>query len=359
MPTPKDTARPRKRAPSRREPAPAPRSGAEPDFEPVLALIRGTRARVWRTVNTELVDLHWRIGEYISRRVADRGWGRGTVEALAAWLISRETGLRGMSASSLWRMRQFYELYAADEVLAPLVRELSWASNLLIVGRCKRSEERAFYLRLAAEQRWSKRELERQIDGGLFERAATGPTAMSAALFSRHPSAIATFKDRYLLDFLDLPAMHAERDLRGALIDNLKQFLIELGRDFCFVGEEYRLQVGTHDFFVDLLFFHRSLQALIAIELKIDAFKPAYLGQLEFYLEALDRDHRKPHEAPSIGVLLCKTRDAEVVEYALSRSLSPALVAEYQTKLPDKAVLEAKLDELFALVIGDRSDDDT
>jgi predicted nuclease of restriction endonuclease-like (RecB) superfamily len=251
------------------------------------------------------------------------------------------------------------ELYATDEVLAPLVRELSWASNLLIVARCKRPEERAFYLRLAADQRWSKRELERQIDGALFERAAHGPTAVSAALRSRHPSASAMFKDRYLLEFLDLPDLHAERELRAALIDNLKQFLIELGRDFCFIGEEYRLQVGGHDFFVDLLFFHRSLQALVAIELKIDAFKPAYLGQLEFYLEALDRDHRKPHEAPSIGVLFCKTRDVEVVEYALSRSLSPALVAEYQTKLPGKAVLEAKLDELFVLVGGDRGDDDT
>ena len=157
------------------------------------------------------------------------------------------------------------------------------------------------------------------------------------------------FKDSYLFDFLHLPKPHHERDLQQGLIKHLKQFLLELGRDFCFIGQEFGLQVGQKDFSIDLLFFHRELQALVAFELKIDDFKPAYLGQLEFYLEALDRDHRKPHEAASIGVLLCKNRDHDVVEYALSRSLSPTVVAQYQTRLPDKSLLQAKLDEFYEL----------
>ena len=157
------------------------------------------------------------------------------------------------------------------------------------------------------------------------------------------------FKDTYLLDFLDLPEKHDEADLQHALIANLRRFLLELGRDFSFVGEQYLLQVGGKDFRLDLLFYHRELQCLVAVELKVDEFKPEYLGQLEFYLEALDRDVRKPHERPSIGVLLCATKDNEVVEYALSRSLSPTLIAEYQTQLPDKELLQTKLHEFYLL----------
>lgn len=326
------------------------------DFKPILELIRTARRKALAAANLELIELYWRIGHYLSRKVESDGWGRGTVEQLSAWLARREPGLRGFSASNLWRMRQFFETYARDEDLAPLVRALSWASNLLILGKCKTTEERTFYLRLAIEQQWRKREPERQIDGALFERTLAGKPALSAALRKQHPDAEAAFKDSYLLDFLQLPEPHAERDLQRGLVTNLKQFLLELGRDFCFVGQEFCVHVGKQDFFVDLLFFHRGLQALVAIELKIDDFKPAYLGQLDFYLEALDRDLRKPHERPSIGVLLCKTRDRDVVEYALSRSLSPALVAEYQTKLPDKALLQAKLDELWELVRDQESE---
>ncbi len=164
-----------------------------------------------------------------------------------------------------------------------------------------------------------------------------------------HPEAVAIFKDIYLLDFLGLPPQHSESDLQRALIEQLKQFLIELGRDFCFVGSEYVVQVGNRDFAIDLLFFNRALNALVAFEIKIEEFQPEHLGKLEFYLEALDRDVRKPHEGPSIGVLLCATKNSEVVEYALSRSMSPALVAEYQTVMPEKALLEAKLHEFYEL----------
>jgi hypothetical protein len=164
-----------------------------------------------------------------------------------------------------------------------------------------------------------------------------------------HPDASSVFRDAYLVDFLDLPAAHSEADLQRGLMANLRQFLLELGSDFTFIGEQYRLQVGGRDFFVDLLFYHRGLTCLVAFELKVEQFEPADLGQLEFYLEALDRDVKKPHERPSIGVLLCATKDHEVVEYALSRAVSPALVAEYQTRLPEKKFLQAKLHEFYEL----------
>ena len=230
---------------------------------------------------------------------------------------------------------QFYETYRAQPKLSPLVRELSWTHNLLILSRCKREEEREFYLRICHRERWGKRELERQLAGALFERTVLSPAKLSPPVTELHPAAAEVFKDTYLLDFLDLPPSHSEADLQRALVEQLKQFLIELGRDFCFIGSQYLLQVGGRDFALDLLFFNRALNCLVAFELKIDEFQPSQLGQLEFYLEALDRDVRKPHEGPAIGVLLCATKDHEVVEYALSRAVSPALVAEYAS---DRAI---------------------
>jgi predicted nuclease of restriction endonuclease-like (RecB) superfamily len=246
-------------------------------------------------------------------------------------------------------MSQFFQTYRDQPKLSPLVTELSWTHNLLIMSRSKRDEEREFYLRLCIREKWGKRELERQLAGALFERTVLSPTKLSAPLRELHPDAATVFKDSYLVEFADLPGNHSEKDLQHGLIENLKQFLVELGRDFCFVGSQYPLQVGGRDFAIDLIFFNRALNALVAIELKIDAFQPEYLGKLEFYLEALDRDVRKPHERPSIGVLLCATKDHEVVEYALSRAMSPALVAEYQTHLPDKKLLQAKLHEFYEL----------
>jgi predicted nuclease of restriction endonuclease-like (RecB) superfamily len=324
-----------------------------PDFSPVLELIRQARTRTLTAINHELIDLYWHIGQYLSHKIAEDGWGQGTVKQLAVWLNEQESGLRGFSSQNLWRMRQFYDTYASNEKLSPLVRELPWTHNLMILSKCNSNEEREFYLRMTAEQRWSKRDLERQLDGGLFERMVADPPKLSAVLKEIHPSAGTTFRDSYLLEFLNLPASHSEGDLRRGLVSNLKQFLLELGTGFTFVGEEYRVQVGKQDFFIDLLFFHRGLQALVAFELKIDDFKPAYMGQLEFYLEALDRDHKQPHEAPSIGVLLCKSADSEVVEYTLARTASPALVAKYLTQLPNKELLQAKLEEFYELLKHD------
>ena len=322
------------------------------DLDFVLGLIEAARLRAVASVNTTLIELYWSIGEYLSRKTADQGWGQNTVEILAEAIRRKHPTLGGYSARNLWRMGQFFETYRDVPEVAPLLRGLSWSHNLAIMSRCKRAEEREFYLRLAAGERWSFRELQRQLAGALFERAVLSPPKLSTPLAELHPGAGAVFKDTYLVEFLDLPEIHREHDLERGLIENLKQFLIELGRDFCFVGSQYLLQVGGRDFALDLLFFNRALNCLVAFELKADEFQPEHLGQLEFYLEALDRDVRKPHERPSIGVLLCATKDREVVEYALSRAASPALVSEYQTRLPDKKLLQAKLHEFYELARG-------
>jgi predicted nuclease of restriction endonuclease-like (RecB) superfamily len=319
------------------------------DFEEVTALIEAARRRAFAAVNHELVGLYWQIGEYISRKVESAAWGAGVVDQLAEHITQTQPDLKGFTRANLFRMRQFYETYRGDEKVAALLRQLPWTHNLLIMSRSKRPEEREFYLRLAVRERWSSRDLERQLNGALFERVVLAPVKVSPPLRQLPGDVAAAFKDTYLVDFLNLPAPHTEADLQRALVANLRQFLLELGGDFTFAGEEYRLQVGGRDFFVDLLFYHRGLTCLVAFELKVGPFEPADLGQLQFYLEALDRDVRKPHEQPSIGVLLCATKDNEVVEYALSRTVSPALVAEYQTHLPDKALLRAKLHEFYEL----------
>lgn len=329
---------------------PGERSQTQPGFQDILSFIQRSRYRALQAINKELVELYWRIGEHLDHHIRTQAWGQGTIEELAVWIQAQEPGIRGFSPSNLWRMRQFFDTYRGDEILAPLVRELSWSHNLVIFNRCKTRDERAFYLKLAVQERWGRRELERQIDGALFERTLLGKPKLSPALRETLPLAERVFKDRYLVDFVGLPEVHSEGELQRALLRHLKAFILELGRDFCFIGSEFPLQVGGRDFAIDLLFFHRGLQALVAIELKIGEFEPEHVGKLSFYLEALDRYHRKPHEAPSIGVLLCKTRDADVVEFALNRTLSPALVAEYQTQLPDKQLLQAKLEEFYEML---------
>ncbi|HEN8797692.1 DUF1016 domain-containing protein [Pseudomonas sp. CM25] len=318
-------------------------------FEEVLRLIQDARQRAVQAVNTQLIDLYWQVGAYISHKLERAEWGDSVVSQLAAHLAQTQPGLRGFTRPNLFRMRQFYEAYRHDERVSALLRQLPWTHNMMILSQSKLTQEREFYLRMAIQERWSSRELERQLKASLFERSVANPARASAVLRQDYPAAMEVFRDAYMVEFLGLTGDHAEADLHGALMNRLKQFLIELGRDFCFVGSQYPLQVGGRDFALDLLFFHRGLNCLVAIELKVGRFEPEYLGKLDFYLEALDRNERKPHENPAIGVLLCASRDDEVVEYALNRSLSPALIAEYQTRLPDKALLQAKLHEFYAL----------
>jgi predicted nuclease of restriction endonuclease-like (RecB) superfamily len=329
---------------------PPSRSHAE-DFAELLGHIQQARQRVMAQANTALIDLYWRIGQTLSHKVAQAGWGKGVVAELARYIAQADPGIRGFSDKNLWRMKQFYEAYRADEgdgQLSTLLRELPWSHNLAIFSRCKTADERRFYLALAARECYSVRDLDRQISASAYERAVAAPATLSTALRAMHPAADHAFKDRYVLEFLGLPEPHSEGDLKRALVQHMKAFVLELGRDFLFVGQEFRLQVGQQDFFIDLLFFHRGLSALVAFELKVGRFEPEHMGQLNFYLEALDRDVKKPQENPSIGVLLCRDKDDEVVEYALSRNLSPALVAQYQLQLPDKRLLAARMHELLA-----------
>ncbi len=249
-------------------------------------------------------------------------------------------------------MRQLYETYRNDQIVAPLVRQIPWSHHLQILGQCKLPEEREFYLRMAVQEGWSKRQLERQIRAALFERTVLTPPKVAPAVREIHPEALSVFRDSYTLEFLGLPQAHTETDPLHGLVNSLREFLIEIGRDFCFVGSEVPLQVGNQDFALDLLFFHRGLNCLVAIELKWGRFEPEYLGKLNFYLEALDRDVRKLHERPTLGLLLCASKDNEVVEYAPNRSLSPAMIAEYQTRLPDKQMLAARLREFYLQQAG-------
>jgi predicted nuclease of restriction endonuclease-like (RecB) superfamily len=316
-------------------------------FDEVIKLIEAARQKSFQAVNTVLIDLYWQIGETISRKIKSSEWGDKVINQLADYIAKTHPSLRGFTRSNLFRMRQFYETYQGDEKVAPLVRQLPWTHNLIILGQSKRPEEREFYLRLTIKENWSKRELERQLKTALFERTVLSPPKASPLVTQTYPDGINIFKDAYMVEFLGLPQGHSEADLHQGLLGQLKDFLIELGRDFCFVGSEYPLQVGGRDFALDLLFFHRGLNCLVAIELKVGRFEPEYIGKLSFYLEALDRDVRKPHEQPALGVLLCASKDDEVVEYSLSRTLSPALIAEYQTQLPNKKLLREKLHELY------------
>ncbi|MBX3223808.1 MAG: DUF1016 family protein [Labilithrix sp.] len=322
--------------------------GGDKRFAEVIALIEAARVRGYQAVNTVLVEHYWELGEYISRKIASAEWGDGVVDDLAADLARRYPGVRGYTRRNLFRMRQFFEAYRAYKKVSPLVAQLPWTHHLIILSEAKTVETREFYILAAIKERWSKRELERQIRSGAVLRSTGLPKKVSPVVTQIHPAAIDEFKNAYNVEFLGLAADHSEADLHDALLQNLGRFLTELGRDFCFVGSQYPVQVGKQDFAIDLVFFHRGLQCLVAFELKVDKFKPADLGQLSFYVEALDRDVKKPHERPSIGVLLCATKDDEVVEYALARTTSPTLVAEYQTFLPPKEVLRAKLHELYA-----------
>jgi predicted nuclease of restriction endonuclease-like (RecB) superfamily len=317
-------------------------------FDEVLSLIAAARQRAQQSVNAELVGLYWELGGYISRKIASAEWGDGVVDELATTIAREYPGQRGFTRPNLFRMRQFFEVYRGDEKVSALLRQLPWTHHLLILGRTKHVEARQFYILAAMRNGWSSRELERQIAAAAFERSVLGRPKLSTVLREVHPEAAHQFKDLYSLEFLGLATDHSEADLHSALLRDLGRFITELGRDFCFVGSEYTVQVGKQDFAIDLVFFHRGLTCLVAIELKVREFRPEDLGKLSFYLEALDRNVKKPHERPSIGVLLCANKDNEVVEYALSRTLSPTLVAEYQTALPSKALLQRKLHELYA-----------
>ena len=321
-------------------------------FDEIVTLIKSSRNNIIHITNTALIDLYWNVGEYLYYKLSTSEWGSGVVNQLSEYITKKYPEIKGFSNKNLWRMKQFYENYSLhDTKLSPLVREINWTNNMIILSRTKSIEEKEFYLRLCISERYSKRELERQISSALFERTMLSSPKTSTTLKEIVPDSDKVFKDKYVMEFIGSKDFPSENNMKSALVKQMKDFILELGKDFIFIDQEYRLEVGHSDFRIDLLFYHRELQCLVAFELKTDKFKPEYLGQLDFYLEALDRDVKKANENPSIGILLCKDKDDEVVEYALNRSLSPTMVAEYQLYLPDKKILQLKLREIFDEII--------
>jgi len=315
------------------------------DFEKIRQIIEQARQEVSYKVNETVINLYWNIGQYVSQKTRQDGWGRSTVKQLSEYILSKEPGIRGYSAQNIWRMKQFFETYQDKPELSTLLRANTWSNNLHIMSKTKTDDERKFYLKLASKEKYKARELERQIDSGYYERLLLSDGKAPSG--TDHIETTGMIRDLYMLEFLNLQEPYKEFDLKQAILKNMKQFILEFGRDFIFMGEEYHLQVGKNDYFVDLLFFHRELQCLVAIDLKIDDFKPEYLGKMEFYLEALDRDIKKAHENPSVGIILCKSKDEDVVEYALSRNMSSTMISEYRTKLISKEILQKKLEELY------------
>lgn len=290
--------------------------------------------------------MYQKVGQFLSEKLKNSSYGDSYVNSLADYIQQQFPGIKGFNRRGLYRMKQFYELYAKNEKVSALLTKLSWTNHLLIMSGCKSDEEREFYMQLAIKECYSSRQLERQMDSGYYERYMLSRERLLPEILQSQQN---PFLDQYVVEFLNLPSIFYENDFRNALVKGMRDFILELGKDFTFVGEEYPIQVGGEDYRIDLLFFHRSLHCLIAIELKVGKFKPEYVSKMDFYLEGLDRQIKKSDENPSVGLLLCSSKNDEVVEYAMSRTLSPMMVAQYQLQLPDKAVLRKKLQELASL----------
>ena len=293
--------------------------------------VRSAQYAALKAVNTELVGLYWDLGRMIVDRQEQAGWGKSVVERLSQDLRREFPGVAGFSVQNLWYMRQFHMEYRGDERLQPLVGEIAWAHNLVIMSKCKAPLEREFYLRMTRKFGWSKNVLIHQIDNQSYEKSLSGQTNFDQTLTPElRVQAKLAVQDEYTFDFLELAEQHSERELERALITRIEDFLRAMGGRFAFMGSQYRLEVDGREFFLDLLLFHRRLRALVAIELKIGDFQPEFVGKMQFYLTALDRQVRQEDENPSIGITLCKEKSRTIVEYALHDATKPIGVATYQ-----------------------------
>ncbi len=323
------------------------------NFSEVINMIETRRNNAYKKVNEELISLYWDFGKYISEKVNDSNWGDKIVEKLVEFIKREYPTMRGFNKRGIYRMKQFYETYKDFPFMSPLVTQISWTNNLLILSGTNSIDEKEFYIKMCIKNNYSKRELDRQISTGYFHRYMLADGKANQSLSKTvgeedYPNT--KILDTYSLEFLDLPNNYSEKDLKNAIISNMRDFILEIGKDFSFVGEEYRVQVGNEDFYIDLLFYNRTLSCLVAFELKIGKFKPEYISKMDFYLEALDRQEKKENENPSVGVILCASKDEQVVEYAMSRSMSPTMVSQYTLKLIDKKLLEEKLKEINDIV---------
>ena len=323
------------------------------EFSKIVEMIESRKNNAYQKVNEELILLYLDVGKFLFDLQQVSNFGDKITEKAADFMSKNYPDIKGFKKRNIERMIQFYKAYKDDEFATPLVTQLSWTNNLLILSGTKSEEERHFYLKLAVKNKYSKRELDRQLSSAYYERYMLSdgkalPSNIPTIDEDDYPNT--KLLDLYSLEFLDLPNEYSETDLRKAIIKNLKNFILEVGKSFTFVGEEYRVQVGGEDFFIDLLFYNRDLSCLVAFELKVGKFKPEYVSKMDFYLEALDRQEKKSNENPSVGVILCADKDEKVVEYAMSRTMSPTMVAEYKLKLIDKELLENKLKEISTIV---------
>lgn len=313
--------------------------GYEPLLNELKQLIHRKQLHVIQTINSETINLYWEIGAEIYRQQQDNGWGKSIVELLSSELQKEFPGAKGYSAPNLWRMRNFYLTYCKSEKLAPLVREISWSNNIVIMEKCKDDLEREFYIQMTKRYGWTKRLLTNYIEAQTYEKFLLNQTNFDLTLpAERRVQAKLAVKDEYSFDFAELSPEYSEHELEMQLIKNVRAFLIEMGGDYSFIGNQYHLTVGNRDLYIDLLLFHRRLRSLIAIELKIGEFEAEYAGKMQLYLTALDEQVKLPEENPSIGIIICKSKDKTYVEYALKKIDAPIGVATYQLRntLPEE-----------------------
>lgn len=371
----------------------------EQQFGEIINIILQHKSNASRAVNEELLLTAWHVGGYVSAKLKSEEWGSKVVSQLSEYIRSQRPDIKGYSKRNIYNMVMFYDEYSSETFIAtirqylntefvqpktaqieasdhkqkipvivqpktaqfvqpaigqmPKILELTTLTNHIeILCRCKNNEERLFYILYANKEHLVKRELQRCISNQTYAGLLGSKDNMSKGLLERYPNAPVMFKDTLFVDFLNLPKKHSETKLKNGLIEHMKQFILELGKDFIFMDQEYRLNIGTSTFKADLLFFHRGLQALVAVELKKTKFHPRDLGQLEFYLEALDRDVKRSNENPSIGIILCPEADRVVVEYAMSRSMSPTMIAEYKRILIPQERMQQQLNEFCNLFLN-------
>lgn len=371
----------------------------EQQFGEIIDIILQHKSNASRAVNEELLLTAWYVGGYVSTKLKSKEWGSKVVSQLSEYIRSQHPDIKGYSKRNIYNMVMFYDEYSSEAFIAtirqylntefvqpktaqieasdhkqeipvivqpktaqfvqstvgqmPKILELTTLTNHIeILCRCKNNEERLFYILYANKEHLVKRELQRCISNQTYSGLLGSKDNMSKGLLERCPNAPVMFKDTLFIDFLNLPKKHSETKLRNGLIEHMKQFILELGKDFIFMDQEYRLNIGASTFKADLLFFHRGLQALVAVELKKTKFHPRDLGQLEFYLEALDRDVKRSNENPSIGIILCPEADRVVVEYAMSRSMSPTMIAEYKRILISQERMQQQLNEFCNLFLN-------
>lgn len=322
----------------------------EKSLSSIIKKVEESKHKAITTVNKLLIELYWYIGESITELQEKSKWGDGVVEKLSQDLRMQYPNQSGFSVRNLWNMKRFYRTYRRCEKLQALPAEISWTNNVVILDKTKTIEEKEFYLKMCLKERWSSRELLRQIDSAYYERfmLSQKPEKLMEIEQSKLPVIAQDIhkhlRDEYVLEFLDLSETFSEKELRKAILDNLRDFFLEFGKNLSFVGEEYPLVIDNEEFRVDLLFFHRELKCLIPIELKIGEFKPEYIGKMQFYLAALDELIKLPKENPSVGLILCRSKKQGIVRFALSKAYKPIKISSFTTKLPDKKLIQRRLE---------------